>query len=86
MHRNAKKMFTPFTQSPSGEAQPYLPHAGSQGVFMPSFMPIGLKLWALEGYTHTNRQTDRQSYFNYIDKFQVYNRNYKVYGTKYIFT
>ena len=30
---------------------------------MPSFMPIGLKLWALEGY----RQTNRQSYFNYID-------------------
>ena len=30
---------------------------------MPSFMPIGLKLWALEGYIGT----DRQSYFNNID-------------------
>ena len=30
---------------------------------MPSLMPIGPKLWALEGYT----QTDRQSYFNDID-------------------
>ena len=30
---------------------------------MPNFMPIGLKLWALEGY----RQTNRQSYFNNID-------------------
>ena len=26
---------------------------GSQGVSMPSFMTIGLKLWALEGYMHT---------------------------------
>ena len=38
---------------------------------MPSFMPIGLKLWALEGYRQTDRQTDkqtnRQSYFNNID-------------------
>ena len=38
---------------------------------MPSFLPIGLKLWALEGYTQTDRQTDKQtdkpSYFNYID-------------------
>ena len=25
---------------------------------MPSFMPIGLKLWALEGYTQTDRQTN----------------------------
>ena len=24
---------------------------------MPSFMPIGPKLWALEGYIHTDRQT-----------------------------
>ena len=30
---------------------------------MPSFMPIGLKLWALEGY----KQTDRQCYFTNID-------------------
>ena len=34
---------------------------------MPSFMPIGLNLWALEGY----RQTDRQSYFNNIDKTEA---------------
>ena len=37
---------------------------------MPSFMPIELKLWALEGYTQTdrqtNKQTDRQSVFNYM--------------------
>ena len=26
---------------------------GSQGVSMPSFMTIGSKLWALEGYKHT---------------------------------
>ena len=26
---------------------------GSQEVFMPSFMPIGPKLWALEGYSHS---------------------------------
>ena len=30
---------------------------------MPSFMPIGPKLWALEGYI----QTDRQSFVYYID-------------------
>ena len=30
---------------------------------MPSFMPIGPKLWALEGY----RQTNKPSYFNNID-------------------
>ena len=43
--------------------------SGSQGVFMPSFMPIGQKLWALdlEGYTRTDRQTEGQSCFNYID-------------------
>ena len=29
----------------------------SQGVFMPSFVSIGPKLWALEGYIHTDRQT-----------------------------
>ena len=34
---------------------------------MPSFMPIGPKLWALEGYTQTNKQTNKPSYFNYID-------------------
>ena len=28
---------------------------------MPSFMPIGPKLWALEGYIHTDRHTDRQT-------------------------
>ena len=32
---------------------------------MPSFMPIGPKRWALEGYTQTNRQTDNPSYFDY---------------------
>ena len=42
--------------------------AGSQGVSMPNFMRIGLKLWALEGYRQTNKQTNRQSYFNYIDE------------------
>ena len=26
---------------------------GSHGMSMPSFMPIGPKLWALEGYIHT---------------------------------
>ena len=31
---------------------------GPQGVFMPSFMPVGLKLWALEGYTQADRQTE----------------------------
>ena len=30
---------------------------GSQGVSMPSFMPIGPKLWVLEGYIHTDTQT-----------------------------
>ena len=25
------------------------------------FMPIGPKLWALEGYTRTDRQADRQT-------------------------
>ena len=30
---------------------------GSQGVTMPSFMPIGQKLWALEGYIHTHTQS-----------------------------
>ena len=34
---------------------------------MPSFMLIGLKLWSLEGYTKTNRQTNKSSYFNNID-------------------
>ena len=34
---------------------------GSQGVSMPSFMPIGPKLWALEGYIHTHTQTDTQT-------------------------
>ena len=38
---------------------------------MPSFMPIGLKLWALEGYRQTDKQTDRQSYFNNIDIHMV---------------
>ena len=28
---------------------------------MPSFMPIGLKLWALEGYRQTNKQTNKQT-------------------------
>ena len=28
---------------------------GSQGVSMPSFITIGSKLWALEGYKHTYR-------------------------------
>ena len=31
---------------------------------MPSFMPIGLKLWALEGYGRTDRRKEGQSYFN----------------------
>ena len=61
-----KKKIIPLwsiAQSPSGEAQSYQPHvtAGSQGVSMPSFMLIGLKLWPLEGYTQTNRQTKRQT-------------------------
>ena len=29
---------------------------GSQGVFKPSFISIGPKLWALDGYLHTDRQ------------------------------
>ena len=33
---------------------------------MPSFMPIGTKLWALEGYIQTH--TDRQSFFYHIDQ------------------
>ena len=56
---------------------------GSQEMSMPSFMPIGPKLWALEGYIQTDtrtdrltdrqidRQTDRQSFFYYIDLFQT---------------
>ena len=28
---------------------------------MPSFMPIGPKLWALKGYIHTDRQTHRET-------------------------
>ena len=39
---------------------------------MPSFMSIELKLWALEGYRQTNKQTDRQSYSNYIDSHQSF--------------
>ena len=57
-------------QSPSGEAQPYLSHVTPmvpRSVHANKFMPIGLKLWALEGYTQTDKQTDRQSYFNIID-------------------
>ena len=72
-HKNAKKKITPLTDyalrakriarvAKRKLTYPMSP-AGSQGVSMPSFMPIGLKLWALEGY----RQTNRQSYFNYID-------------------
>ena len=34
---------------------------------MPILMPIGPKLWALEGYTQTDKQTNKPSYFNYID-------------------
>ena len=30
------------------------------------FMPIGLKLWALEGYTQTAGQTDKPSCYNDI--------------------
>ena len=30
-----------------------------QGVSMPSFMPIGPKLWAIEGYIHTDGQKDK---------------------------
>ena len=46
-------------QSASREAQPYLPHVTprSLGVSMPSFMPIGPKLWEHEGYQHTQGQT-----------------------------
>ena len=40
---------------------------GSQGVSMPSFISIGLKLWALEGYIQTDRHTHRQSFLYYID-------------------
>ena len=38
---------------------------------MPSFMPIGLKLLALEGYRQTDRQTDRDTLIiqMYIDDF-----------------
>ena len=55
---------------PSGFALATYPMSlpGSQGVSMPSFMPIGLKLWALEGYIHTDTHTDRQSSFYYIDR------------------
>ena len=34
----------------------------SQGVSMPSFMLIGPKLWALDGYIHTHTQTDSPSF------------------------
>ena len=58
-----KKNFTPFTDyalrayrkarvAKRNLTYPMSP-AGSKGVSMPSFMPIGLKLWALEGYTQT---------------------------------
>ena len=59
--------------TPSGFALATYPMSlpGSQGVSMPSFMPIVQKLWALEGYIQTDRQThtqtDRQSFFYYID-------------------
>ena len=54
---------------------------GSHGVFMPSFMMIGLKMWTLQGCIQahrrtqtdgqtdiqTDRKTDRQSFFYHID-------------------
>ena len=43
---------------------------------MPSFMPIELKLWALEGYTQTNKQTDRGILIIYIDIEEI-KKNYK---------
>ena len=55
-----KKFFTPFTEKAQVAMRnltyPMSP-TGSQGVSMPSFMPIGLKLWALEGYRQTDRAT-----------------------------
>ena len=38
---------------------------------MPIFMPIGPKLWELEGYIQTSKQTDKSSCFNYIDVGQL---------------
>ena len=45
---------------------------GSQGVSMPSFMPIGPKLWALEGLTHTVTQTHRQTVLLLLYRWHIH--------------
>ena len=75
-HRNAKKIVYPFdrlrglrvAQSASGEAQPYLPHVTRR---VPrsahaKFHADWTKTVGARGI-QTNKQTNRQSYFNYID-------------------
>ena len=48
-------------QRGNGKALPYpMSLPGSQGVSMPSCMPIGPKLWVLEGYRQVTKQTNKQ--------------------------
>ena len=81
-----KKMFYPFdplralrvAQSPSGEAQPYLPHVTRRvpRSVHAKFHADWTKTVSARGI-HTNRQTDVQSFFNYIDtKPEVNHRAY----------
>ena len=55
-------------QSPSGEAQPYLPHVTRRvpRCVRAKFHAEWTKTEGARGI-HTNRETDRQSYFNNID-------------------
>ena len=55
--------FTPFTRVRVAKRNLIysMSFPGSQGVSMHSFMKIGTKLWALEGYIHTHTNTDGQT-------------------------
>ena len=70
-HRNAKKnnkINTHVTQSPSGEAQPYLPHVTPRVLrsVHAKFHADWTKTVGARGI-HLDKQPDNPSYFNYID-------------------